>query len=240
MTTRRILKSRDRVAVSSGISEPVFEVDPPSWFHDVQLSFAVGSLGDVAHDPGSRDCWVWGAGLVLRHSAWQSLQSSGFRPSVTDRVGKALSSAGDTELAMALVAVGWQQWFDPSLRLRHFMPRQRLEWAYYCRLQRANGASNVQIDPLRRVVIPQHGTRLQRWLARQWTIQLLLACWTILRNSGLTALLVWRPPAEADLRARTVEMSRGRIGALLKSRSEYARRIQATERWFRGVAMSRK
>jgi len=76
-----------------------------------------------------------GAGIVLRHIA---LMESGWldRMIMTDRRGKRLSAHGDTEMLLRIHHVGYELWYNPAMRLEHYIPRQRMSLDYLCRLQR--------------------------------------------------------------------------------------------------------
>jgi glycosyltransferase involved in cell wall biosynthesis len=99
-----IFESHPEVAVCGGKIEAVFEpgFQLPSWFHDYQHAYAVGAQGETEGIvPDSRG-YLWGAGFSFRKSALIRLFDSGFRPLLTDRRGKLLTSGGDAELCFAL------------------------------------------------------------------------------------------------------------------------------------------
>jgi glycosyltransferase involved in cell wall biosynthesis len=75
-----------------------------------------------------------GAGLVVRRSTLIQIIDSGFQFFCSDRVGKSLSSGGDSELSMALVLAGYEVYFSNALRLQHFITAERISWAYMERL----------------------------------------------------------------------------------------------------------
>ena len=76
-----------------------------------------------------------GAGIVLRRTA---LIESGWldRMIMTDRRGNKLSAHGDTEMLLRIRNVGYELWYNPVMRLEHYIPRQRMSLDYLCRLQR--------------------------------------------------------------------------------------------------------
>ena len=84
--------------------------------------------------------------MTVRSEAWEELKRQGFRPQLTDRVGKGLTSFGDVELGFALKLAGWKFLIDPRLKLQHYMTEPRLTWGYLRRLMRGAGASNVVLD----------------------------------------------------------------------------------------------
>ncbi|MGH7265987.1 MAG: hypothetical protein ACREMB_14255, partial [Candidatus Rokuibacteriota bacterium] len=58
-----------------------------------------------------------------------------------------INSGGDAEICFALRLAGWRLWFEPRMRLRHFIQTHRLDWWYLRRLFRGVGASSVGFDP---------------------------------------------------------------------------------------------
>jgi hypothetical protein len=68
-------------------------------------------------------------------------------------VGKKLSGCGDLELTRAIRLSGWRLDREPRLRMHHFLPAHRLDWAYLRRLARGEAASQVMLawsDPARK------------------------------------------------------------------------------------------
>jgi glycosyltransferase involved in cell wall biosynthesis len=143
----------------------VFEAPPPPWFDRYKQGYAVGDWGSVARYTSFAD--IWGAGLSLRRIAWQQLQRVGFSPILTDRKGNELSSCGDTEICAALSLLGWKLWYDPRLRLEHFIPAQRLTWTYLRRLWRGFGRAAVAISWYSYALTERPTTRWNR-LRQTW------------------------------------------------------------------------
>lgn len=144
-----VLLNNPQVGACGGTSEAAFDVAPPDWFVRYQGNFAVGhqhaDAGDVTGKPNA----LWGAGLTLRKEAWLQAEKAGHRFALTGRSGAGLTSGEDQELCFHLALCGWRLWYDPRLRLRHFMPAERLEWRYLRRLLRGAGWSSPWLDPYR-------------------------------------------------------------------------------------------
>jgi len=109
----------------------------------------VGRQGEQPNDITETRGYVWGAGLTTRKSALVELGEAGFRPMLTGRRGNALSAGEDSELCLALRKAGWRIWYEPRLKLRHFLPAGRLDWNYLRRLHRGFGASRVALNAYR-------------------------------------------------------------------------------------------
>lgn len=140
-----ILDAHPEVGACGGCNEAVCEVPAPDWFASHAYCYAVGPQGGP-HEPtpGPR-AQLWGAGLTVRREAWDALNRNGFNPLLSGRQGAKLTAGEDSELCLALRLAGWQLWYDPALRLRHFLPANRLRWTYLRGLVRGFGAT--LLDP---------------------------------------------------------------------------------------------
>jgi glycosyltransferase involved in cell wall biosynthesis len=88
-----------------------------------------------------------GAGLVLRREA---LLQSGYLNSgvLVGRDPVRLGAGEDTEIVLHIRRAGWQVWYTPTLRLRHFVPAWRMSIPYLCRLHRGFGRAEVYLETL--------------------------------------------------------------------------------------------
>ncbi len=218
-TAAAVMDAHPEAGALGGFSEGVFEVPPPPWLSQFQALLALGPRGvqggDVTDWPGL----LWGAGLVLRKQAWTQLERVGFAPALVGRAGTALSTGEDTELCLALRLAGWRLWYEPKLRLQHFMPAGRLTWSYLRRLHRTNGAATVHHDPyyfaLRRDTPDPIAP-----LRRRWWWQALAAC----KAAALQPRALARHLAgvrEGDATAIQLDTLFARLAALLRLRSAY-------------------
>ncbi len=132
------------IGVLGGCGELEYEVEPPYYAKALPL-FANGaqakSSGKVSRN------FVYGAGSVIRKSAYFSILDAGFKPLLTDRVGANLSSGGDFEICFALVLAGFDIWYDDRLKFKHFMEEQRLSWDYYIRFFKESSTCFEVLDP---------------------------------------------------------------------------------------------
>jgi cellulose synthase/poly-beta-1,6-N-acetylglucosamine synthase-like glycosyltransferase len=224
-----ILATRPEVGALGGLSEPVCERPPPPWFEHFPTLYAVGAQGERAGDVTESRGQLWGAGLTIRRSAWAGLERAGFRPSLLGRRGRALSAGEDSELCLALRLAGWRLWYDPRLRLCHYLPASRLDWRYLRRLHRGSGAATVALDPYHAAL----RTNDRGWaLRRTWQWQAVSAFKHLLRPRGLFSLM---RQIEGDPEMLAIERSVGRLLALLKARKRYAARYCAIKRMARSA-----
>ncbi len=119
------------------------ELEPPSWFDGIKMSYAIGKQGDKTGDVTETRGHIWGAGMSFRKSAYEAIVDAGFSPILNDRQGKKLLAGGDTEIAYNFRMAGWKLWFDDRLKLHHFLPKSRLEWSYLLKLYKGFGYSHV-------------------------------------------------------------------------------------------------
>jgi cellulose synthase/poly-beta-1,6-N-acetylglucosamine synthase-like glycosyltransferase len=144
-TANAILASDPSIGALGSVSEPSFEVLEPEWFRDFHSVYAILTDSDLENSESSSE-YLHGAGICIRRRAWTQLLQGGFHSLLTDRVGGRLSGSGDKELTLAIRLSGWSIRVDPRLRLKHFIPADRLRWAHLRRLQRGQGASQALLD----------------------------------------------------------------------------------------------
>lgn len=127
-TAFTIMERYPEIGILGGKGSFVFEIPAPGWL----LSCNLYAGGEQAKASGKvTDQLVYGAGAVLRRSAYESIRTSGFVPTLTDRQGGSLSSGGDHELCYVLALAGYSIWYDASLHFEHFITANRLTLSYY-------------------------------------------------------------------------------------------------------------
>ena len=131
-----IMAAHPEAAAIGGYCAAVPEIQPPAWFARFKNFYAIGP----DYDCGTEVPMLWGAGLTLRKSVWYSLRAHGFRFLTT-------AQGEDQEICLAVRLAGWKLWFDPELRLQHFIPAGRLTWDYFRTLQRKRTSCLVLVDP---------------------------------------------------------------------------------------------
>jgi GT2 family glycosyltransferase len=142
----KLMGQSPNVGACGGYNEPVCEIAPPYWFEIYKAAYAIGAQGSEPGDISNGRGFLWGAGMSVRKSSWQQLVSHGFQQLLLDRTGDLAAGGGDAELSLALRLAGWKLWYEPRLRLRHYVPTPRLEWSYLRSLYRGFGASSVYLD----------------------------------------------------------------------------------------------
>jgi glycosyltransferase involved in cell wall biosynthesis len=222
----RTMQENPGVGACGGFNEPVCEVDPPAWFARFQSAYAAGAQGGSGGEVSDERGYLWGAGMTVRRSAWQHLVDHGFSPILVDRRGRAnYDSGGDAEICAALRLSGWPLWFEPKLRLRHFLVSHRLDWRYLRRLFRGVGASTVGLDPYLRALGQPSATGLDP----SWTSETRRLV-SKLRDRRGRLWEVLRRPYEGERDVLDLETDLGRLGALLRQRRRYDRSFAAVEK----------
>lgn len=155
------------VGACGGLNQTAFDILPPWWFEDYQNNYAVGTQGLEAGDVTSNRGYLWGAGLIMRKCAWEQVYNNGLCPLLTGHKGGRLTRGEDSELCYALRLLGWRLWYEPRLRLRHFLPAHRLNWRYLRSLSRGDGASTVFHDTylfvLNNTIVDSGDEPTQKW-----------------------------------------------------------------------------
>ena len=184
-TVWTVMSDHPEVGACGGYNEPVFEEVPPDWFEKSKGSYAVGCQATQAGDVTDSRGFLWGAGLSLRRKAWRQLVCQGFRFSLFDRCGNNLTAGGDAEICCALRLGGWRLWYEPNLKLRHYIPAGRLKWGYLRRLHRGFGATSVGLAPYFCALENKPPTFLVSLIKTKWCIQSLLSLFKLVKYSPI-------------------------------------------------------
>lgn len=122
------------IGVLGGSSTANSDVDLPAWFELVKENYAVGLQSAGGAGDVSTRGYLWGAGMVFRKSALESMIGRGVTSVLSDRKGKELSSGGDSEICKWFLLIGYSLWYDPELKFTHFLESDRLTKEYYAQM----------------------------------------------------------------------------------------------------------
>ncbi|MCX6251673.1 MAG: glycosyltransferase [Bacteroidetes bacterium] len=129
-TAFKIMENHPDIGIAGGQLKGFFETDEPDWFRTFSQSFAIEQplvlSGDIPPERG----YVAGAGMILRKEFIETLEKLQFIQILSDRTGNNLLSGGDTELCLIARFAGFRIYYDESLKLTHYMPKERLTWDY--------------------------------------------------------------------------------------------------------------
>jgi glycosyltransferase involved in cell wall biosynthesis len=183
----RIFTEHPRLGACGGRCVPEFAAVPPLWVHEFFPLLALRDYGDdpVISSEGSEGGYPTraapiGAGMAMRREAMETWLNSSPASALADRVGDELSSAGDNDIVLTLLAHGWHVGYFPELKLTHLIPATRLVPKYLERLNRGIQKSWMQ-------VLTKHGANPWQPIAA-WTVPLRASkAWFIYR--------AWSSPA---------------------------------------------
>ncbi len=209
------ISSERRIGAVGSVREPACEVASPTWFENFHSIYAVLTERDLENMPQRPTCLPT-AGLCIRKAAWQRLVRNGFHSLLPEKPQR----AEDTELTLALHLSGWKLRIDRRLRLRHFMPRQRLRWDYLRRLERENAECHVRLDGYTEYSLClRPGVRC--WLTERWWYQLSRSLMRI-ANRPTAVLAAFSSAGEGQNEVIDIERQFGRVLGLLRLRGRYS------------------
>lgn len=139
-----IMSAHPEIGVLGAHAEGAYEVTPPAWFEEFRAVYAVGPQNGGKSGPlPDHNGYLYGAGSVVRQSAWRKLLAYDFRFTTSTKRGKIIVSGEDVELGDALQLAGYKLWYDDRLRLKHFMFKERLTWQYLLRIGQGTASSQL-------------------------------------------------------------------------------------------------
>ena len=217
-----VMAGNPDIGACGSLNEAITDGDLPWWFDNFKRSYATGPQSDIIGDVTENKGVLWSAGMVLRKKAINDLFAGGFSPIVTGALGtKNLYRGEDYELCFALRLGGWRLWYEPELKLRHYLPQQRLKWKYLRKLLRGVGKSSVGFDPYYyELDLRKHPGKRKISLKFIWIYQLLSTSAAILsRWKKLYHLR--KSPLEGDYDVLLLERLIGRLESLIEFRKYY-------------------
>jgi glycosyltransferase involved in cell wall biosynthesis len=140
-----LLNENSNLGACGGYGIAVCEVTPPAWFHFFERPYAVGKPQAKPGILTEPHAFLTGAGMCIRKEAWMQIEASGFRPILSDRKGKELTSGGDLEICYLLRLTGFQLYYSDQICYSHFIPAERLTRDYLTRLHTGIGKANVML-----------------------------------------------------------------------------------------------
>lgn len=183
-----LFSEHPRLGAAGGRALPEYELPPPSWYRLGLAPLGCRDLGEdalvmaahvYAEEPTYPSFAPIGAGMILRKEAVQSWTATALQSTITDRVGTALSSAGDCDMVLHVLESGWDVGYFPSLQLTHLIGTSRVRQKYLEAISRTAFCDFIR-------VLDQHGIR--PWSAiPSWSVPLrILKAWFTHR--------AWRSP----------------------------------------------
>lgn len=143
----KIFERDQTIGVIGGQSLPVLEGTQPEWFKEFKKAFAIGTQSNHEGDITLGKGYVWGAGMAIRKSYINKIQSLGIIVSSSDRNGKTLTSGGDVEMCFLIKLLGGKIYYTTKVVLFHYIPNERLNPNYLRRIYSGIGISAIYLNP---------------------------------------------------------------------------------------------
>jgi glycosyltransferase involved in cell wall biosynthesis len=139
-----IMEENPAIGMLGGNGKLTYETTPPDW----AIEYPIHASGPQAPNSGQATLYgVYGAGSVMRKSAYERIRQAGFKFLLTDRLGSQLSSGGDFELCHGLAMAGYWIWYDERLVFTHFITSNRFTWSYYVNYLNQDALSFTVLEP---------------------------------------------------------------------------------------------
>lgn len=221
--TASIFAESPDVAVTNGYSAGEFEAPPPTWFSRFGAIYAISSESWPSGDVTRTLPIPFGAGMGIRRMAVDGLYMDGFRYLLRGRT-KDQMGCEDMELCTALELAGWRWWRDKRLRLRHFMPKERLTWRHCRTLGRGGGCAYARLDLYGLAMQQRRGTPVTSW-KKSWPWLFLRALKPMVRHPLLLARTL-SSESEGNEQVFWMETRIGRLMGVLRFREHIAESIK--------------
>ena len=128
------LKNNPNFGIVGGNGIEKCEIEPPRWFESHKSIYAIGCRkdGEVSN--------VYGAGMLLHKKLIEGVAFS-----MSDRKGNSLASGGDSEICQLVRKKGLKirQLCDNTFY--HYLPKERLTYAYIMRMAKASGKTKAEL-----------------------------------------------------------------------------------------------
>lgn len=139
------LRNNPQVGVLFGYSTPVFEYEPPKYIHEFLEAFAIGPKGLETGEVIPPRV-PWGAGMWMPMEFLDQVWPSKRESKLVDRIGKSLSSGGDTELCYWAKELGYKWYFCKEMVFQHLVPEGRMKKSYLRELFYCFGEAEARIQ----------------------------------------------------------------------------------------------
>lgn len=139
----RFAQAHPQAGVVASRIQGSFETDPPKNFERIASLLALTERGSqpLMYEPKQKVIPP-SAGMVVRRQAW--IDHVPEELVLTGRTGTSMLTGEDTESILHIQRAGWEVWYNPTMRLQHQIPRQRLTRQYLQKLCRGIGLSRYR------------------------------------------------------------------------------------------------
>jgi len=139
----QIYRDMPQVGAVVGYNEALIAGPKPDWFYRFQETYACGPR---ARGMGLNPEKLFGAGTSFRTHVLREAMFSGLPLFLVGRTKNTLTRGEDTEIALRCRLLGWDFYYDETLRIKHRLLPGRLTWEYICRAKKAGGQAALILD----------------------------------------------------------------------------------------------
>jgi hypothetical protein len=86
---------------------------------------------------------LFGAGLSFRTHVVRSVFDPALPFFLVGRTQATLNRGDDSEICLRVGLMGWKLWYEPALKLKHYLLKQRVNWAYVLQARRGGGHADI-------------------------------------------------------------------------------------------------
>lgn len=127
---------------------PRWETEPPAWLSsELHGVLAIPDNGErrltIAPDGDGKDVMTIGANMAVRTSVVRHI--GGFRHDL-GKLSGTLRTGEDHEFFLRMMGAGYRGVYEPAARVRHFVPRERLNRQYFRRWLYQNGQDVSRLE----------------------------------------------------------------------------------------------
>lgn len=155
---RRFEKLEDNFAVVGGEIDQIWEVERPRWLTDKLLHPLSSTLGwsEIPRELNSETEWLCEVNSAYKIKA---LMDSGGFPEDLGRIGNNLLS-GENAVNKIMAYKGWKFFFDPEIRVRHLIPKDRVSKSWFKRRYFWQGVTEYySLQYLKKMGYPSHHSK---------------------------------------------------------------------------------
>lgn len=127
---KKALELDPEIGAAGGQNFPVTNAEKfPEWFEEYKTYYATGIPADQSGDITERG-YIVGAGMVTHKSLFLKIFSEEYPTLLSGRTASNLSTGDDFEYCKRLLILGYKLYYSSELKLRHFIPPERLTEPY--------------------------------------------------------------------------------------------------------------
>lgn len=130
----------------------------PPWFETFENKYACGTQAEESGYITKSRKYLFGAGISFRKEVLEKIYESSLPLFLKGRKGKVLLAGDDSELCLRAILDGWELWYEESLELNHFIPKERLTWKYLLKNQQGHSAAFNILSIYFELIDPKHLT----------------------------------------------------------------------------------